>query len=557
MDGRVDNWQELRRELPSLGAMLRTRADAELVLRAYEVWGRDCLTHMDGDYALVIWDARRREAFCARDRLGNKPFNYHWDGRTLAFASELHPILALPWVCQTLNKGILAEFLANEWYCRDETFWQGIMRLVAGHRMSVDAWGPHLEHYWVPDRWETLRYKRDEEFIEHYRELFTEVVRRMSRCSKPLACEVSGGLDSSAIFAVAEHLRRQQELLAPALDGYTLAFPDDSDANELDYARSLGSYLGINIREVPPSRMPLSWYRDWAIRYREFPSYPNGVMGLGIRQESGLQGSRALLVGVGGDQLLCGSRRYYAETLAGTEWKTFLACLKADLSDAGLGRTLWWVFRHGCYPLIPDGARQLLRRIIIRNRRDGVDRLAWLTPSMRRLIQQRRDQYACSNREEKTNVGQRGQVPMLSDAYLAHALELEERMAASERIELRRPFFDSNLVRFAFTTPQRLKLQGRTDKYLHRRAMTGLITRSILQRETKAEFSITFRWYLPQLRELVTQDTSYRQRDWVRPRKVAKLLSVADHIEHSSVPAWMLWSLFGCQSLDSMPESAE
>ena len=83
MDGRVDNWEELRGELLGRGAVLRDRSDAELVLRAYQIWGRECLPHIDGDFALVIWDARRQEAFCARDRMGNKPFNYHWDGKTL------------------------------------------------------------------------------------------------------------------------------------------------------------------------------------------------------------------------------------------------------------------------------------------------------------------------------------------------------------------------------------------------------------------------------------------------------------------------------------------
>jgi asparagine synthase (glutamine-hydrolysing) len=77
MDGRVDNWEELRKELLAKGARLRTRADAELVLRAYETWGRDCLARIDGDFALVIWDARKQTAFCARDRMGVRPF-YFW-----------------------------------------------------------------------------------------------------------------------------------------------------------------------------------------------------------------------------------------------------------------------------------------------------------------------------------------------------------------------------------------------------------------------------------------------------------------------------------------------
>jgi asparagine synthase (glutamine-hydrolysing) len=103
MDGRVDNWEELRRALLGKGALLRTWADAELVLRAYEIWGHECLSHIDGDFALVIWDARRQEAFCARDRMGNKPFTYYWAGKTLYFASEQQAILRQPEVTQVLN----------------------------------------------------------------------------------------------------------------------------------------------------------------------------------------------------------------------------------------------------------------------------------------------------------------------------------------------------------------------------------------------------------------------------------------------------------------------
>lgn len=129
----------------------------------------------------------------ARATAWNKPFNYHWDGKTFVFASELHAVLALPWVPEILNEGMLAEFLANEWYSRDETFWQGILRLVAAHRMLVRCGWPRLQLYWEPRA--TSPYTKEEDHIENYRQLFIDVVRRMSRSCKPLACEVSGGLD--------------------------------------------------------------------------------------------------------------------------------------------------------------------------------------------------------------------------------------------------------------------------------------------------------------------------------------------------------------------------
>ena len=304
MDGRVDNWEELRRELLARDAVLRNRTDAELVLRSYEQWGRECLAHVDGDFALVIWDVRQRTAFCARDRIGNKPLNYHWNGRTLAFSSELHAILSLPWVKRELNEGTLAEFLADEWYSRDESFWTGVVRLVAAHRMEVRADGLRLDKYWEPDLWAGLPFTQDEEYAEHYRDTFTDIVRRMSRSHRPVAFEVSGGLDSSSIFGMAETLRLRAELPARGIEAYTLDFRGDRDADEVDYARALGEHLAVRIHEEPPAYRPLQWYGEGARVSGEFPGYPNGTMSLHLRESARANGCRTLLAGEGGDEWL-------------------------------------------------------------------------------------------------------------------------------------------------------------------------------------------------------------------------------------------------------------
>ena len=550
MDGRVDNWEELRRELQSRGAVLRTRADAELVLRAYESWGRDFLSHVDGDFALVLWDARRREAFCARDRIGTRPFHYHWDGRTFAFASELHAILALPWVREELNEGMVAEYLACEWHSRDETLWQGVQRLVAAHRMVVDARGPKPQPYWEPDLEATVVCASDDEYAEQYRALFTDAVRRMSRALGPLACEVSGGLDSSAIFAVAEDLRRQQRLLAPRLDGYTLAFTGDPNANDLPYARTVGDHLGTALHEVAPSRMPLDWYRDWADRYREFPSFPNGVMGLGIRQDAHRRGSRVLLGGVGGDEWLCGTRSHYHDAVAAKQWRTLLACIDADRREAGLTRSLGWAFRYGAYAQLPAGFRRWVRRVVGRRAVDTDDR-DWLSPPMRALAQARRLEHPAPIAGRSARLGQHQQHRMLANAYSALGRELEERMAASVGIELRRPLFDVRLVQFAFSTSSRLRLRGHTDKYLHRRALRGLLPDAVLARQGKAEFSVTFRWYVAELHEMLARVDPDQGGAWVDPVRAMRLYHRIGTNPDSSMPEFQLWSLFGCQALVS------
>jgi len=551
MDGRVDNWEALRSELLARGAKLRNRSDAELILRAYEVWGRDCVQHIDGDFALLIWDARRQEAFSARDRIGNKPLNYYWDGTTLVFASEVHSLLAMPWVPEDLNEGMVAEFLAAEWYSRDETFWKGILRLDAAHRMVVDSKGPNLERYWTPDLWATLPYSKEDDYVDHYRQLLTDAVRRQCRSLAPVACEVSGGLDSSGIFAVAEMLRRQEMLPAPGLEGYTLAFSDESEANELEYARAVGRHLDRRIQEILPTRKQLSWYQQWAGHYREFPSYPNGVMGLGIRESARDQRSRVLLVGVGGDQWLCGSRTYYAEALAAKRWDELLKCFELDRRNVGLHRSLWWVFRHGLAARIPDGTvKQFLRKLLADEQRD-IEGEVWLTPAMKRLLRQRRDKYLSSPAIETRQMRRRKQSNTLTNAYMAHACEFEERMASSVGVELRRPFFDVNLIQFAFTIPDWYLLRGHTDKYLHRKALARLLPQAVLTRTTKAEFSITYRWHLPEIRQVLMGKMSKRVQDWVEPSEVAKLLDNVGNLENSSWPARMAWGLIGCEAISS------
>lgn len=142
--------------------------------------------------------------------------------------------------------------------------------------MEVSRKGLRLEQYWQPDFAQTLPIQSDAEYIEYYRNLFSDMVRRLSRSHQPVAYEVSGGLDSSAVFGLAKQLLQSRKLPAPAIAGYTLAFPNDKNANELEYSRAVGEHLDIEICEVPPTTVPLSWYRRWASFYREFPDIPMG-----------------------------------------------------------------------------------------------------------------------------------------------------------------------------------------------------------------------------------------------------------------------------------------
>jgi asparagine synthase (glutamine-hydrolysing) len=272
-------------------------------------------------------------------------------------------------------------------------------------------------------------------------------------------------------------------------------------------------------------------------------------MGLGIRGDVAARGGRALLVGVGGDEWLCGSRNYYADAAAAKQWRALAACLWADLRETGLGTSLWWAFRYGFIPLLPHGTRQRLRAIRARLQCGESDTQAWLSPAMRKVLQERRDRYPLANAPKTRRVGQRGLIAMLSGAFPQHARELEEGLAASVGIELRRPLFSAQMVQFAFCTPESIRLRGRTDKYLHRRAMTGLLPESVLQRQTKADFTITFQWHLAAMGEFFRSELARSGRTWVDAGQLASLYRQTCDPRHLGAPEWRLWTLFGCDAL--------
>jgi len=561
MDGWLSNWEDLRAELLAEGARLRTRADAELVLRAYQAWDKECLGHIDGDFAFVIWDARRREAFCARDRFGNKPFYYHSDAGRLVFASELHPVLGSPGVPEKLNEGMIAEFLVDEFCSRDETFWVDVMRLTPASAMVVNASAAHIQEYWTPDLWSDLPYNRQEDFVRHYRDLVFDTVRRTSRSNTPLACEVSGGLDSSALFAVANDMLRQGRLPAPGLDGYTLAFDDDSDANELAYARAVAEHVGRPVSEVAPSRMSLDWYRERARHDRDFPGFPNGVMGLAIREAARERGSRTLMTGVGGDQWLCGNLTYYADAVAARDIAAIVDYLKNDTRSVGPVTAGLWFVRFGVYPFFPYAFRRVLRSMLSIDRQEnhaGIETFDLLAPALRTLLLGRMGESHDPMKIRTKWTSQRGHLLTLASPFTLHALELEERMASAAGIELRRPFFNRDIVQFCFSSPERQRKQGTVNKHLHREALQGLLPECVRQRQSKAEFTTTYVWSRAHLVKSLEAKVPVRLGQWISDAFVAQLAKPlgTQTPTQDAVRLRMMWSLFACGAILAAPEPA-
>lgn len=552
MDGRVDNWIELRKTLLGHGLRLRNRSDAELVLRAYELWGEDCTHHIEGDFAFMIWNDRDRSAYCARDRLGNKPFYYHWNGKALVFASEPHAILLAPWVIEKLNDGMLVEYFAGEWHSRDETLWEGVYRLVPGHQLILRDGKFKISQYWRPDLHVILPYKSDHEYFDHYRELLFDCVRRLSRSHCPVSIEVSGGLDSSSVFSIAEKLRLRGELATEKLAAYSLSFTQQGAQSELEYSRHLARYFDIEINEVPASLPPLQWFENMARQYRDFSGFPNGAMFEGIRQASSAKGSRVTLTGEGGDQWLQGGEKtYYREELTNRNWPALMQCIRADLSSTGFTQTTKSFLRYGCFPLLPPALQIRLKKIRHLGSLPPDRQKFWLTNSARQILDERRKKYA----KQIPDARSFGQIELLNTLYepfTDHVMDNAERLAARHATELRYPYRDARFVQFAFNCPERMRQRGGRSKYIHVKAMEGVLPPDILNRTSKAEFSIAFRLRLDALKDVylaqhergLTPRMNGGPAPLVDPQGLKTLYSSYMGDDQAGWTLWPLWSIW-------------
>lgn len=548
MDGRVDNWIELREQLLSKGRRPRNRSDAELVLQAYQYWGQRCLDKIDGDFALAIWHTDSRHLFCARDPMGHKPFHFHWSGTRLVFASDLHAVLDVPGVPQTPNEGVLAEYLADEWLSRTETLWDGIFTLDAAHHMEVTVTGPKHQQYWTPDFFKTLDYKKDSDYIEHYRELFTDVVRRQSRSQHTISIDVSGGLDSSAIFAMAAHLKDKGDLASPGFTGYTLNFEGDPDADEIAYARAVGTHLALPVEEIQPAYPPFSWYIEQARFYRDFTTYPNGAMSESKFLAVRVNNSRVLLNGRGGDEWLGGYYGVYRDTIKQQYWRRLFHIMADDIRHDGFTNTIVMLIQAAAFMALPSPLVEQIKRIFASNAATP-ETHQWLAKDLQRQLQQRIENQQRIPAKKVRLPGQRHELSLLQDAYFIKTHQLNERYAATFGIETRQPYSSKAMAQLSVMLPKHLKYKNGLNKYLHRKALRGLLPEKVLARATKAEFSVTLNHYRDDLRSALTDTSSSRPHAWIEQTDVDRYCNVYDDEPEKCEAPRHLWNLFFCSAI--------
>ncbi len=477
-NGEIYNYRDLAARLASAGHIFKTRSDTETILHAYEEYGDDCVQHLRGMFGFAIWDRRARRLLLARDRLGVKPVYYYCDGRFLAFASEIKALLEIPSIPREVDPESLDLYLSLRYVPGPRTMFKNIFRLLPGHLLVADDAGMRTKKYWDIN-YAVSELRQPRQLVEQFRGLLDESVRLRLISEVPLGVFLSGGLDSSAILAIASKLCQGERVKTFSV-GYEALNAQEEAANEFDYARLAANAFSsdhheyrLSAKEFESSASDLVWHLDEPLA--DPSSIPLYFVAKLAREHI-----TVVLSGEGADEILAGYGIYPRMLALDQIYRRSPAKLVAPL-----------VARFTPSEAVRNYVRMSGQPMEARYR--GVSR-GFSNEGKRRLVGN--DRMTQSEHHLQDIFGTHFQAvrsasPLNQMLYVDAKVWLPDdllikadKMTMANGLELRVPFLDHKLVEFAAALPDDRKLNG-TGKAILRQAMRGVLPVPIIDRPKK------------------------------------------------------------------------
>ena len=481
-NGELYNFPDLRRELASRGHEVRGRGDTPVIPHLYEEFGPSFVEHLEGMFAIALWDAAEQRLVLARDRLGKKPLAWtRLDDGTLAFASEVKALLAVPGVRRQADIAALDAYLALQYVPGERTGFRDIHRLPPASVMVVDAAGERVERYWRAEQ--RVEQLTDELWIERVRDEVSAAVRARLASDVPLGALLSGGIDSAVVVAL------MASASSRPVRTFTVGFADDR-YDERAYARAVAQRYATQHEEIVLEPDAAATMPRLAEAFDE-PLGDEAALPLFLICEAARREVTVGLVGDGGDESFAGYERY------GRLMQVFTLQERAELwtDDAKeqIGALTSAGFLLGRPPVEGTTGLQLL------------DIETYLPGDL---------------------------LPKSDIASMAHSLEL------------RSPLLDRRVVELGLSLPDSLKKEGRQGKVALRRAFAAELPPEVAGRG-KSGFGVPLaEWFRGELRPLARElllDERARARGWFRPEAVERLL--AEHAAGRADNGHRLWTL--------------
>lgn len=493
-NGEIYNYIELREELEANGFTFVTHSDTEVILAAYRKWGRDCLHHLNGMFAFLLYDTESGHLFAARDRFGIKPLYYRISDFGIAFASEIKQFTVLADWQARMNGQRVYDYL--NWGVSDhtdETMFEGVFQLRGGEAVDLDVHAllqgresPPKNGRLSVTRWYSLQCSpfdgADEaEAARQFHEYFFRTVRMHIRADVPVGSCLSGGLDSSSIVCAMNDILRTQG--AHANQKTFSACSNVKRFDERKWIEAVVADTGVEAHYIFPELDDLFELYSEIVWQQDEPFGSTSIFAQWqVFRQAADSGVKVMLDGQGADELLAGYHGFFGARFAGLfkqgKWLTLWREIRLTKRYHGLSE--WEALQRVADMLLPESVRQLARRIA------GVAAVApgWI--DMQRLGAELVDPFASTGRKAGSirNISE----SMLVASNLQMLLHWEDRDSMAHSIEARVPFLDHRLIEFTLGLPDEYKLSSGITKRVLREGMRGVLPEAIRTRMDKLGF---------------------------------------------------------------------
>lgn len=545
-NGEIYNYLELREELGA--STFRTHSDTEVLLRAYEKWGADCVNHLRGMFAFAIWDALEQRVFLARDRFGIKPLYWVQTTRGLYFASEIKALL--PFLDERrVNSAALSDYFTFQFCLGDKTLMSGVSELPAAHfsyystRQEITP-VRYWEVHYVVDYNHTEKW-----FVERLRDLVGESVGLHLRADVPVGSYVSGGVDSSLLASLARGMRPDDGFHA-----FNGRFSDSLEYDESRYAQALADeqmmqlYIAdIGERDFVENIEKVIWHLDQPI------AGPGSFAQYMVSKLAG-QHVKVVLGGQGGDEIFGGYARYLVAY--------FEQCIKGAI-DGSLHNGNYVVTYESIIGNL-ETLRQykpMLREFWASGLFGERDERYWRLVNRANtfggiLSADAINQEATFNEFKSifwgSNVGKESYFDSMTHfdfkTLLPALLQVEDRMSMAHGVEARVPFLDHPLIEFAATIPADIKFRNGELKRLLKTVFSDNLPVAIRERKDKMGFPVPLNLWLKRggpARDMIG-DILGSQKARTRPY-LANGLSIDAVLDSQSAYGRNLWALLSLE----------
>ena len=536
-NGELYNFKELKRELSNY--QYKTQTDTEVILAAYQKWGKDCVKKFNGIFAFAIWDKYHKELFLARDQFGVKPLYYYFDGEKFIFSSEIKGLLCHP-IARELDQDAINMYFRFLYIPEPKTPWKNVFKLPAAHYAIVKNRELSLERYWQIQEFDTL-FDADE-IKGRVKSAFKKSVSRQLISDKPLGLYLSGGIDSTAILGAMSELRA--EPVQTFSVGFDIDIQKEKYNADFDIAKKTAKHFNSNHHEVLVSGKDVRNNFEDVVRQADDLVTNHTQPTMYALAKFAKQKVDVVLTGDGGDEIFAGYDRYYLSSILNKIQKVPSFARKNIITESLMSVL---------------GKSDIYRKLNIESPAGRFKEFMFQKEDMvSRFLNPKFNNKSVAHGflDEKFSRESSVLMPKELTKFLMHAdlggwlrddaLNRGDRMSMAHGLEARVPFLDVDLVALAMKIPTKYNLDTREHgKKIFREALSQYIPDFVLDQPKRGWFSPVAKWLRSDLkdfsREVLSPEYNPGTKEFFNFDEINKILK--DHLSGEQYALNTIWSI--------------